>query len=77
MLLFLLLLPCHLCHALTLALPPPCWVCTPAAVHTRRRACGHAQAPDLSVLSSPSSLKEVWLFRLHREAPNTAFLLLK
>eukprot|EP00775_Hariotina_reticulata_P003011 gene3011-3291_t len=31
----------------------------------------------MSVVSTPQSLREIWLFRLHREAPSKAFLALK
>lgn len=35
------------------------------------------QAADPSVIKEPRSLNDVWLFKLHREAPTKAYLLLK
>jgi len=35
------------------------------------------QAPDPSLIAEPVSLKDVRLFKLHREAPHKLYLLLK
>lgn len=35
------------------------------------------QAPDPSLIKEPKSLQDVRLYKLHREAPHKAFLLLK
>lgn len=35
------------------------------------------QAPDPSLIKDPKSLQDVWLFKLPREAPTKAYMLLK